>query len=60
MRASQAHALLDGRNYVIPDDVQKMVIPVLAHRLILKPEARLKDMTLKGFLNLLSILYMFL
>lgn len=55
MRASQAHALLDGRNYVIPDDIQKMVIPVLAHRLILKPEARLKDMTperiLKSIIN---------
>ncbi|MGB4638639.1 MAG: MoxR family ATPase [Caldicoprobacterales bacterium] len=45
MKASQAHALLDGRNYVIPDDVQRMVIPVLAHRLILKPEIRLKEMT---------------
>ncbi|NLN41843.1 MAG: MoxR family ATPase [Clostridiales bacterium] len=55
MKASQAHALLDGRNYVIPDDVQKMVIPVLAHRLILKPEARLKEMTperiLKSIIN---------
>ncbi|NLI60779.1 MAG: MoxR family ATPase [Clostridiales bacterium] len=45
MKASQAHAMLDGRDYVIPDDVQKMVIPVLSHRLILKPEARLKEMT---------------
>lgn len=56
MRASQAYALLQGRNYVIPDDVQKMVIPVLSHRLILKPEARLKDMTpqrvLKSILNI--------
>lgn len=55
MKASQAHALLDGRNYVIPDDVQKMVIPVLSHRLILKPEARLKEMTperiLKSIIN---------
>jgi len=55
MRASQAYAMLDGRNYVIPDDVQKMVVPVLSHRLILKPEARLKDMTperiLKSILN---------
>ena len=42
MRASQAFAMLDDRDYVIPDDVQKMVIPVLAHRLILKPEARQK------------------
>ena len=35
MRACQAFALLEGRDYVIPDDVQKMVTPVLAHRLIL-------------------------
>ncbi|HZJ83784.1 MAG TPA: MoxR family ATPase [Clostridia bacterium] len=55
MRASQAHAILDGRDYVIPDDVQKMVIPVLSHRLILKPEARLKELTservLKSIIN---------
>jgi len=55
MRASQAHALLRGRDYVIPDDVQDMVLPVLSHRLILKPESRLKDMTpervLKSILN---------
>lgn len=55
MRASQAHAMLDGRSYVIPDDVQRMVIPVFSHRLILKPEARLKELTadriLKSILN---------
>ncbi len=55
MRASQAYAMLEGRDYVIPDDVQKMAVPVLSHRLILKPEARLKDMTaeriLKSILN---------
>jgi MoxR-like ATPase len=55
MRAAQAYAFLQGRNYVIPDDVQKMTLPVLSHRLILKPEARLKEMTadriLKSVLN---------
>ena len=59
MRASQAYALLQGRDYVIPDDVQKMTTPVLAHRLILKPEARLKEMTaerlLKSVLNTLYV-----
>ncbi len=59
MKAAQAYALLQGRNYVIPDDVQKMVIPVLAHRLILKPEARLKDITprkvLQSVLNDLEV-----
>ncbi len=59
MRASQSYALLHGRDYVIPDDVQKMTIPVLSHRLILKPEARLKEMTpervLKSILNTIYV-----
>jgi len=59
MRASQACALLNDRDYVIPDDVQKMVIPVLSHRVIIKPEARLKHMTaervLKSILNSIHI-----
>jgi len=59
MRASQSYALLQGRDYVIPDDVQKMTVSVLAHRLILKPEARLKEMTaervLKSILNTIYV-----
>ncbi|MFL5328471.1 MAG: AAA family ATPase [Gemmataceae bacterium] len=35
-RAAQAHALIDGRDYVIPDDVKTLTSPVLGHRLILK------------------------
>jgi MoxR-like ATPase len=34
LRASRAHAALDGRDFVIPDDVQSLAIPVLAHRLL--------------------------
>ena len=34
MRACQAYALVQGRNFVIPDDVQKLAVPVLAHRVI--------------------------
>ena len=41
-RTSQAMAAMRGRNYVLPDDVKKIAQPVLAHRLILKPEARLR------------------
>ncbi len=37
--AAKAYALLNGRNYVLPDDVKKLAVPVLAHRIILKPEA---------------------
>ncbi|MBD7945973.1 MoxR family ATPase [Psychrobacillus sp. Sa2BUA9] len=40
MRASQAYALLQGRDYVIPDDIQYLVPFVFGHRVILRPEAR--------------------
>jgi MoxR-like ATPase len=34
-RAAQARALVDGRDYCLPDDVQSLVVPVLAHRILL-------------------------
>jgi MoxR-like ATPase len=39
LRASRAFAALDGRDFVIPDDVQSLAVPVLAHRLLPTPEA---------------------
>lgn len=42
MKASKALAGLEGREFVIPDDVKKLAVPTLAHRLMLKPEAYLK------------------
>jgi len=45
MRAGQALALLRGRQYVLPDDIKYLAPPVLAHRLVLTPEARLRDAT---------------
>lgn len=45
MRASQALALFNGRDYVTPDDVKSLVVPVLAHRLILRQEARIRKIT---------------
>jgi MoxR-like ATPase len=39
VRASRALAALDGRDFVIPDDIQSLAIPVLAHRLLPTPEA---------------------
>ena len=35
-RAAQALALVEGRNYVIPDDVKRLAIPALAHRIVVK------------------------
>lgn len=42
MRASQSLAILRGRDYVLPDDVKELALPVLAHRVILKHEERAK------------------
>ncbi len=44
-RASQALASIRGRNYVLPDDVKIVAPPVLGHRLILRPESRLRKIT---------------
>lgn len=41
-KAAQAWAYYNNRNYVIPDDITKMVVPVLSHRIILKQEAKFK------------------
>jgi len=38
-RAAKAAAALDGRGYVVPDDIQRLAVPVLAHRLLLTVEA---------------------
>ncbi len=51
LKASQAWALLQGRSYVIPDDVQELSGPVLLHRLILKPEERLRGITPREVLD---------
>ena len=40
LRVAKARALGEGRDYVVPDDVKAVAAPVLAHRLILAPEAR--------------------
>jgi MoxR-like ATPase len=45
LRAAQAEAVLNGRDFIIPDDIKKLAVPVLAHRLILNPEARMGNLT---------------
>jgi MoxR-like ATPase len=39
LRVGKARALADGRDYLVPDDVKAVAVPVLSHRLILSPEA---------------------
>lgn len=41
-RGSQAWAALQGRDYVLPDDVKRLVIPILAHRCLVHPESSLR------------------
>jgi MoxR-like ATPase len=41
--AVRGRALLDGREYVLPDDVKALAIPVLTHRLVLTTDARIRD-----------------
>ncbi len=44
-RAAQAQAALRGREHVLPDDIQDVAIPVLAHRIIISPAARLRELS---------------
>jgi MoxR-like ATPase len=50
-RTSQALAAIAGRGFVLPDDVKKMVQPVLGHRVILRPEARIRKISAASVLN---------
>ena len=45
VRAAQGNALLCGRDYIIPEDVQRMAAPVLCHRFVLSADARMRGYT---------------
>ncbi|HHW56180.1 MAG TPA: MoxR family ATPase [Clostridia bacterium] len=51
MRAAQAKAFCEGRNYVLPDDVKELAVPVLSHRIILKNEERFEGLNEKMFIK---------
>jgi len=51
MRAGQALAALRGREFVLPDDIKELALPVLAHRLILTDEERLRGETAEHLLE---------
>ena len=44
-RAAQAYALMEGRAYVVPEDVKSLIEPVFAHRLLLTPDAAMRGVT---------------
>ena len=45
IRLAKARAMLDGRDYVLPDDVKALAVPTLSHRLLLGPEARARGLS---------------
>lgn len=51
MGASKARAAVHGRNYVVPEDVRKLVVQALNHRLVLKPEAELEGLTVERIVS---------
>jgi MoxR-like ATPase len=50
-RSCQARALLDGRDFVLPDDVKALAYPALGHRLIASPAARAKGVIIEELVN---------
>ena len=45
MGASKALAAINGRDFVTPDDIKKITVPVLRHRIILTPEREMEGLT---------------
>ena len=45
MQFAKAIAAIDDRAYIVPDDVKQAVLPVLRHRIVIKPEADLEGVT---------------
>ena len=50
-RASQALAAVNGNDYVLPDDVKRLAEPVLSHRMIVSPAARIRNVDTRGIVE---------
>ncbi len=48
MKAAQALALFDGLDFVTPEQIQELAVSVLAHRLVMEPQARFSGLTARG------------
>jgi len=54
MNASKAFAAINGRDFVIPEDIKKAFNPVLAHRLIISPDREMEGITAKEVIEMIS------
>ncbi len=52
-RAARAYAVLDGRDYVLPDDIKALYRPCMRHRVLLSPSAEIEGQTVDGVLQTL-------
>jgi MoxR-like ATPase len=48
MKSAQALALFDGSEFVTPELIRELAVPVIAHRLVMQPQARFAGQTAKG------------
>ena len=48
MKAAQAESMFDGRDFVEPEQIHRLAVPVIAHRLVLEPQARFSGVTARG------------
>jgi len=48
MKASQALALFDGLSFAGPEQIQEMALPVIAHRMVMEPQARFSGLSARG------------
>jgi MoxR-like ATPase len=48
MKAAQALALFDGLEFVTPEQIQELAVPVMAHRIVMEPQARFTGLTSRG------------
>ena len=51
MQASRAFAYLDGRDYVVPEDIVRLMIPVFSHRIVLRQEMKMRRMNVTTVLQ---------
>jgi len=51
MKTAQAEALFDGLDFVTPEQIQRLAVSVIAHRLVLEPQARFSGLTQRGIVT---------
>jgi MoxR-like ATPase len=51
MKSAQALALFDGLEFVTPEQIQELAAPVIAHRLVMEPQARFSGLTARNVVD---------